>query len=271
MKLAVVQITSGTEVAPNLRRAGELLAEAAAEGAQLALLPENFAFMGRDGQDRRQVVETPGQGPVQDFLANAAARHGMTVIGGSHPLALPGAERAGQACLAYGPDGTALARYDKIHLFDVDLPGGGDSYRESRHLAPGREVVVVDTPAARVGLSICYDLRFPELFRRMAAQGAQVMVVPAAFTAPTGQAHWEVLLRARAIENQCVVAAAGQWGRHENGRETWGHSLVVDSWGGVLAQREHGEGVAIADIDFDQQRQLRERFPALAHRVLDRA
>ncbi|MFM1886621.1 MAG: hypothetical protein RL026_1778 [Pseudomonadota bacterium] len=270
MRLAVLQMTSGCEVAPNLVRAGGLLAAAADAGADLAVLPENFAFMGRDSQDRSSVVEAPGAGPIQEFLAAAAQRHRLTIVGGTLPLRTQGEERAGQALLVYGPDGRCLARYDKIHLFDVVLPDG-ESYRESKHLAPGREVVVADTPAGRIGLSICYDLRFPELFRRLAAREAQLMVVPAAFTAPTGEAHWEVLLRARAIENQCVVAAAGQWGRHENGRETWGHSLVVDSWGRVLAERAEGEGIAVADIDFDAQQALRSRFPALAHRVLDRA
>jgi nitrilase len=267
MKVAAVQMCSGTEVAPNLAAAGRLLAAAAADGARLAVLPENFALMGRDDAARLAAAEDEGDGPIQDFLAGTAADLGIGLIGGTIPLRVPGeARRVAAASLAYGPDGLRVARYDKIHLFDVDLPGG-ETYRESAGIRAGRERVVAPLPPGSVGLSVCYDLRFPELYRSLAARGAVVLAVPSAFTVPTGEAHWHVLLRARAIENLCAVVAAGQWGLHANGRRTYGHSLVVDAWGQVLAERAEGEGYALATLDLARQARLREEFPALAHRV----
>ena len=269
MKVAALQMTSAIDVASNLATAARLLAQAAAAGAKLAVLPENFAFMGKRETDRQAIAEQPGDGPIQSFLSEQARSLGMMVIGGTIALRVPGEIRAAAASLVYGADGALQARYDKIHLFDVDLPNRDETYRESSGIAPGREVVVIDTPVGRAGLSVCYDLRFPELFRRMSAQGAQLFIVPAAFTVPTGRAHWDLLLRARAVENLCYVVASGQWGQHENGRETWGHSQIIDSWGEPCDCLPAGEGCVVADIDLQQQAALRARFPALTHRVLD--
>lgn len=267
MKVAAVQMCSGAEVAPNLATAAALLAQAARAGAALAVLPENFALMPREEAARLAVAEDDGAGPVQEFLAGTAMDLGITLIGGTFPLRVPGEPRVAAACLVYGPDGRRLARYDKIHLFDVDVPGGGGAYRESAGIRPGREPALAPTPAGPVGLTVCYDLRFPELFRRLGREGAALFSVPAAFTVPTGQAHWHVLLRARAIENLCAVVAAAQWGTHANGRATFGHSLVVDAWGEVLAELPSGEGLALASLDLPRQARLRTEFPALAHRV----
>ena len=263
-------MTSGLSVQRNLDTAQRLLQGAAAAGADLALLPENFAFMGRDEADKRAVAETPGSGPIQAFLAAQARDLNLTLIGGTIPLKVVGESRCAAASLVFDRQGRALARYDKMHLFDVDLPGRQEGYRESAGTVAGHEVVVAATPAAQVGLSVCYDLRFPELYRRMSASGATLLVVPAAFTVPTGEAHWDVLLRARAIENLCFVVAAAQWGTHENGRATYGHSLIVDHWGQVLERLPGGEGWVVAELDLERQAAVRASFPALAHRVLGR-
>jgi len=262
-------MTSGMDVAANLATATRLLESAAAQGAALAVLPENFAFMGRDEAAKRAIAETPGTGPVQDTLAALAARLKLFLVAGTFPLRVPGEARCAAASLVFGPDGCVFARYDKIHLFDVDVPGREESYRESAGTVPGREVVVADIAGLPVGLSVCYDMRFPELYRRMAGRGARLFVVPAAFTVPTGEAHWDVLLRSRAVENLAFVVAAAQWGQHENGRRTYGHSLVVDCWGAVLGRLPAGEGVVLVDIDLAAQDDMRNRFPALSHRVLD--
>lgn len=267
--VAAVQMTSADDVAANLAAARRLLEQARAGGACLAVLPENFAFMGRTEAERRAVVEPPGAGPVQDFLAASARELGLWIVAGTTPIAVTGDPRPANACLVYDAGGRLAARYDKIHLFDVDIPGKRESYRESTNAAPGRTPVVVDTPAGRLGLSVCYDLRFPELYRRLVAEGARFFAVPAAFTAPTGRAHWEVLLRARAIENLCFVVASAQSGVHANDRETYGDSLVVDFWGRVLDRLPRGEGVVLAALDHEAQRQARAGFPALAHRVLE--
>ena len=268
MRVAALQMTSGTAVAQNLATAQRLLERAARGGAQLALLPENFAFMGRSEADKRAIAEVAGAGPIQAFLAEQARQLHLTVVGGTLPLRVDGEARCAAASLVFDPDGRCSARYDKIHLFDVDLPGREEGYRESAGTVAGHAVVVAETPLARVGLSVCYDLRFPELYRRMTAAGATVLLVPSAFTVPTGEAHWEVLLRARAIENLCFVVAAAQWGSHENGRATYGHSLVIDHWGQVLERLPAGEGVVLADLDFERQAAVRAGFPALNHRVL---
>jgi nitrilase len=268
VKVAALQMTSGPEVAANLDTAARLLAQAAAAGARVALLPENFSFMGRHDADKRAVAEPDGAGPVQDFLARSAAQLRLCIVGGTTPLASVPGERVAAACLVYDEHGRRLGRYDKIHLFDVDLPGRAESYRESANIAPGSRAVLVPTPAGLLGLSVCYDVRFPELFRQMAAAGAQWFTVPAAFTVPTGQAHWETLLRARAIENLCYVVAAAQWGRHASGRDTYGDSLIVDYWGKVLQRRAEGEGLVVAELDLEAQAATRRNFPALSHRVL---
>ncbi len=265
--VAAVQMTSGNDRDANLATAERLLQSAASRGARIAVLPENFSLMPVRDVERRAHAEADGSGPVQDFLARTAMRLGIWIIAGSVPLTQASGERSAQACLVYNAKGARAARYDKIHMFDVDLPDRSESYRESAHMAPGNQVVTVDTPAGRLGLSICYDVRFPELYRRLEAAGAQWLIVPAAFTATTGAAHWETLLRARAIENLCYVVASAQWGTHPNGRQTWGHSLIVDYWGRVLTQLAEGEGVITAAIDRDAQAAARRKFPALAHRV----
>ena len=268
MSIAAIQMTSGADVAANLAVAGDLLQQAARSGARLAVLPENFAFMGLKDADKLAVAEAPGEGPIQERLAELASRLGLWIVAGTIPLKVADSARVAQASLVYDAAGQQRARYDKIHLFDVDLPGRKESYRESENSEPGRQPVVVDTPLGRVGLSVCYDMRFPELYRQLSAQGAQILLMPSAFTVPTGQAHWEVLLRARAVENLCYVVAAAQWGRHPSGRETYGDSLVVDFWGRVLARRAQGVGIVSAKIDLAAQAEARATFPALRHRVL---
>jgi predicted amidohydrolase len=268
MKAAALQMTSGPDVAANLAQARLLLEEAQAGEAQLAVLPENFAFMGMHDADKRAVGEAEGTGPIQDFLAETARRLKLWVIAGTVPLRVAGDARVAAASLVYDAAGNRVARYDKIHLFDVELPERAESYRESTTMAPGRTPVVVDTPIGCVGLAVCYDVRFPELFRQLSAAGAQVLVLPSAFTAPTGRAHWETLLRARAIENLCHMIAPAQSGFHPNGRETYGDTMIVDHWGRILARLPRGRGCVIAEIDLIRQAEVRKSFPALAHRVL---
>ena len=268
ISVAALQMCSGEGREANLASAGRLLALAAARGARVAVLPENFSMMAQRDADRRALAEADGAGPVQEFLAQQARALQLWIVAGSVPIANAPGERTAQACLVYDERGERVARYDKIHLFDVDIPERNESYRESAHMAPGNRVVTLATPAGRLGLSICYDLRFPELYRQLQGAGAQWLVVPAAFTAPTGEAHWEPLLRARAIENLCYVVASGQWGEHPNGRRTWGHSMIIDYWGRIQAQLADGEGVITAAIDLVAQAEARRNFPALGHRVL---
>jgi len=270
MKVAAVQMTSGVDVAGNLSTARRLLREAAGAGARLVALPENFALMSRQERDKRAIAEPDGAGPIQDMLSAAARELEITVVGGTMPLLVPGETRVAAASLVYGPDGNRIGRYDKIHLFDVNVPGAAESHRESAGMTPGREVVVVPTPVGRVGVAVCYDLRFPELFRQMIDQGADFFVVSAAFTVPTGEAHWSLLLRARAVENLCHLVASAQVGEHENGRRTYGHSAVIDCWGAEIAGLPAGEGVAVGEIDLARQARVRSEFPALEHRVLGR-
>ena len=274
MKVAAIQMTSGPDVTANLEQARSLLEDAAARGAGLAALPENFPFMGLRDADKRAVGEAEGSGPIQDFLASTALRLRMTIVGGTVPLHAGTDGRVAAASLVYGPDGERIGRYDKIHLFDVDIPGGagvesGGSgrYRESAHVAPGSGAVVVETPAGKLGLSVCYDVRFPELYRSLSASGAQILSIPSAFTSPTGRAHWETLLRARAIENLCYVIAPAQSGFHPSGRETYGDTMIVDHWGRVLQRLPRGRGSVLADIDLGAQAEVRRNFPALQHRV----
>ena len=266
--VAALQMCSGEDRAANLESAGRLLESAAARGARVAVLPENFSMMARRDADRRALAEADGSGPVQAFLARRARELGLWIVAGSVPVANAPGERIAQACLVYDPHGERAARYDKIHLFDVDLPERQESYRESAHMAPGQAIVALDTPVGRLGLSICYDVRFPELYRRLLDAGAQWFVVPAAFTAVTGAAHWEPLLRARAIENLCFVVASAQWGEHASGRHTYGHSMIIDFWGRVLAQQDRDDGVIVAPLDLAAQAEARRSFPALTHRVL---
>jgi predicted amidohydrolase len=268
VKVAALQMTSAADVALNLVVAAQLLSEARAAGARVAVLPENFSFMGVRDVDKRAIAEPDGDGPVQNFLSQQARELGLWIVGGTTPIAQQPGGRVAAACLVYGDDGRRAARYDKMHLFDVDIPGKAESYRESNNTAPGAHAVLVPTPAGLLGLSVCYDMRFPELYRQLSAAGAQWFSIPSAFTVPTGRAHWETLLRARAIENLGFVVAAAQWGRHASGRETYGDSLVVDYWGSVLARLEGGVGVVIAQLDLAAQAETRRNFPALTHRLL---
>jgi nitrilase len=266
MKIAALQTVSTTDVDRNLEAAARLIGEAARAGAELAALPEYFCLMGLRDDDKLAAAEAPGDGPIQTFLAAQAKAHGLWLIGGTLPLqtAIPG--RARNASCVYAPDGTLVARYDKIHLFRYD--NGRENYDEARVLDAGDDVVALQAGPLRVGLSVCYDLRFPELYRRLCTPPCDLLSVPAAFTYTTGRAHWELLLRARAVENQCYVIAPAQGGQHENGRRTWGHSMVVDPWGDVIAVRREGEGVVLADLDARRIASVRQQLPALTHRRL---
>jgi len=267
-KVAAIQMTSGHIVAENLTAAAALLTEAKDAGADIACLPENFCFIGLKDADKLAVAEADGNGPVQQFLSDTARRLKMWILGGTIVLRGDTPARVANSSLLIDDAGKRVARYDKIHLFDVTIPGRNEQYRESSHVMPGREPVLADTPVGRLGLSVCYDMRFPELYRELVAQGAEWLAMPAAFTVPTGRAHWETLLRARAIENLCYVVAPAQSGMHSSGRETYGDSLIVDYWGQVLSRLAKGTGVITADIDLGKQAESRVRFPALANRQL---
>lgn len=267
-RIATVQFASGPNVDANLSEAERLLHDAVRAGAELVVLPENFAMMGMADQDNLRIAESFGQGPIQQFLAEQAKRHGIWLVGGTLPLAADAPEKVRAACLVFDDRGACVARYDKTHLFDVRLKEGAEVYAESMTFEAGRDVVVIDTPFGRLGLAVCYDLRFPELFRRMLDEGAEIIALPAAFTALTGQAHWEILVRARAIENLCYVAAAAQGGYHVSGRQTHGDSMIVDPWGTVLARLPQGAGMVHADLDRERLLNTRRTFPAVAHRRL---
>ena len=276
MKIATIQMVSGVSVPANLARAGVLLDAAAAAGAELAVLPEYFCLLGARDTDKLAVQEVFGQGTMQTFMAERARRLGMWIAAGTMPIRCEeatavGGERVFNSQLVFSPQGVCVARYDKIHLFRFD--NGRERYDESRVLQRGTRPCLFtltsrDGHTWQIGLSVCYDLRFPELYRLYAAQGAHLMLVPSAFTHTTGQAHWETLLRARAIENLCFVAAPAQGGLHENGRRTWGHSMLVDPWGVVLHDRAEGEGIDLAELDYAQLARCRSQLPALEHRVV---
>jgi deaminated glutathione amidase len=263
-RVAAVQTVSGGDVGANLRGIEPLVIEAAKRGAQLVLLPEYFGILGARAADKVAVRETDGDGPQQTFLARLAREHGVWMIGGTVPIATGDAERVRSASLAYAPDGRRVARYDKMHLFAFSQ--GEERYDEGKTIEAGSEPVAFDAPCGRVALSVCYDLRFPELYRRF--DQLALIVVPSAFTAVTGAAHWHVLLKARAIENQCYVLAAAQGGTHPNGRRTYGHSVLIDPWGEVLAERDEGPGVIVGDINPERIAQVRRELPALSHRRL---
>jgi nitrilase len=264
MKIAALQMVSTPDVDRNLQAAGRLLAQAADQGVRLAALPEYFCLMGRQDRDKLACAEGDGDGPIQQFLAEAARRHGLWLVGGTLPMATGQPDRVRNSCCVYAPDGQRVARYDKIHLFAFD--NGRERYDEGRVLEAGSMPVAFDADGLRVGLSVCYDLRFPELYRALMQPACDLLLVPSAFTYPTGQAHWELLLRTRAVENQCYVLAPAQGGRHENGRRTWGHSLVVDPWGEVLACQPEGEAVVSAELDLQRLAEVRRQLPALEHR-----
>ena len=268
--VAAIQMTSSHVVADNLASAGALLREAKDAGALVACLPENFSFIGLKDADKLQVAEADGDGPVQAFLSDTARRLNMWILGGTLVIRTNDSSRVANSSLLIDADGKRVARYDKIHLFDVTVPGRDEPYRESNHVLPGRSPVIADTPVGKLGLSVCYDMRFPELYRELVSQGAEWLAMPAAFTVPTGRAHWETLLRARAIENLCYVVAPAQFGTHTSGRETYGDTLIVDYWGQVLSRLAKGTGVITADIDLSAQAESRARFPALDNRQLGR-
>ena len=276
MKMAAVQMVSTTDVSRNLDAARRLVAQAAAGGAALVALPEYFCLLGQHERDKIALAEAPGDGTIQRALSAMAREHGIWLIGGTLPMRIEGeSDRAINACCVYAPDGALAARYDKMHLFSFKT--GNEDHDESRVLRAGDrpvafEAAVAPGAALRIGLSICYDLRFPELYRALGAPApCDLLCVPSAFTYPTGEAHWELLLRARAVENQAYVIAAAQGGRHENGRRTWGHSMIVDPWGVVLACLAEGEGVVSAELDRARIADVRRRLPALAHRRADLA
>jgi nitrilase len=263
-RIAAIQMVSAPEVAANLEAAERLIAEAAAAGARLAALPENFYLIGRHESDKVKVREPDGRGPIQDFLSGAARKYGLWVVGGTAPIESGDSGRILSASLVFDDSGRRVARYDKMHLFRFD--NGDERHDESRTLKPGERAVAVDSPFGRLALSICYDVRFAELYRSLGEFDATF--VPSAFTVPTGRAHWEILLRARAVENQAYVVAPAQGGLHASGRRTYGHTMVVDPWGEVLAERAEGEGVVLAEMDTDRIRQVRRSLPALANRRL---
>lgn len=265
-RVAAIQMISGPEVQANLEQARGLLEQAAAQGARLALLPECFAAFGNKDLAGIGAAEFDGSGPIRPFLSEQARRLGLWIIAGSIPLPAEPGGKPFAACLVIDDQGVQQARYDKLHLFDVDVPDGTRTYRESRDYVAGDRLVLVDTPVGRVGLSICYDLRFAELYLALRRQGADLLVVPSAFTAVTGAAHWDVLLRARAIETQCYILAANQGGCHPNGRETFGHSCLIDPWGSVLASLDSGPGLICETLDPNHLKRIREEMPVAEHR-----
>lgn len=267
-KVAALQMASGNNVSSNLLETERLAEAASKQGAELIVLPENFAFMGRTCSDANALREQPGDGPLQSFLSQLASRLGVWVVGGTIPLEADHAAKWRAACTVYDDRGRQVGRYDKQHLFDVNLVESDEQFVESESIEPGDRVVVIDSPVGRLGISVCYDLRFPELYRAMVDRGVEVVALPSAFTAITGNAHWETLVRARAIENLCYVIAAAQGGFHIASRQTYGHSMIVDPWGTKLALRERGNGCVLASIDPEFLQTTRRNFPCLDHRRL---
>ncbi len=263
-KVAAIQMASGPNITGNLNEARRLIANAAEQGARLVVLPEFFAIMGMTEQDKVKVREEPGKGYIQSFLSEVARQYKVWLVGGSIPLAANAPDKVLNSCLVFDERGEQVARYDKIHLFSLEL--GNERYDEARTIEPGSQVVVVDSPFGRIGLAVCYDLRFPELFRAM--KEVDIIVLPSAFTETTGKMHWEVLVRARAVENLAYVVAAAQGGYHVSGRETHGNSMIVGPWGQVLDRLPRGSGVVIAEVNPSYQASLRASLPALTHRVL---
>ncbi|MEQ1815757.1 MAG: carbon-nitrogen hydrolase family protein [Nitrosomonas sp.] len=263
-RVAAIQMASGPSVSANLEEAARLIEDAASKKAELIVLPEYFCIMGMKDTDKLTVREQPGDGQIQRFLSDTAKRLGVWLVGGSVPLASPETDKVYNSCLVYADNGEQVARYDKIHLFGLQL--GNEYYAEEKTIKAGSQVVTVDSPFGRIGLSICYDLRFPELFRMM--NKVDIILAPAAFTAITGKAHWEVLVRARAVENMAYVIAPGQGGYHVSGRETNGDSMIVDPWGVVMERLPRGSGAVVATIDPEYQTSLRANLPALDHRIL---
>ncbi len=265
-KCAAIQMASGPSVSSNLLEAEKQIAEAVKTGAKLVALPENFAMMGDREIDKVKIKEADGAGQIQNFLSSTAKKYGVWLIGGTIPIAGTDDNKVRAACVVYDDSGKRVARYDKQHLFDVNVPGTDEVYRESDSIEGGDQLLVLNSPFGKLGIAVCYDLRFPEFFRTMVTQGMEILVIPSAFTAKTGVAHWEVLLRARAIENLCYVIAPNQGGFHLNGRKTYGHSMIIDPWGLVLDCYKTGAGFVAADIDLDKLAKVRNAFPVLQHR-----
>jgi len=268
IKIAAIQMASGSNVGANLLETERLVAEAVGIGAAFITLPENFAFMGKSERDMLAISEVYGSGPIQDFLSQLAEKYNVWLVGGTIPLKTHNLDRVRSACLLFNAQGQQVARYDKIHLFDVHLIDVDEKYTESAAIEAGDSVVVVNTPFGKLGIAICYDLRFPELFRAMLDHGVEILVLPASFTTLTGKAHWEILVRARAIENLAYVIAAAQGGYHISGHETYGHSMIVSPWGTILAELPRGNGIISSTLDFEYQAVTRRNFPALDHRRL---
>jgi len=268
IKIAGIQMASGPNWNANMIESQRLIKLAANAGAKLIVLPENFAFLGLNETDKLAISEQLGAGPMQDFLAAQAAKNKVWLVGGTIPLETNNPKKIRAASMLYNDSGERVAHYDKTHLFDVHIIDSDERYVESETIEAGDQVVVADTPFGKLGLAVCYDLRFPELFRSMVDQGAELMVIPSAFTAITGKAHWEVLVRARAIENLCYVVAAGQGGYHINGRESYGDSMIVNPWGQILDRLANGSGYVIAEYDRDYLTSVRANFPVLEHRKL---
>ncbi len=268
LTISTIQMVSGSCLENNLKTAERLIIEAKKSGAQMVLLPEYFAIMPLNEQDKTDCVEKHLDGKVQRFLASLANQYSLWIIGGTHPLESDTSQRPYGRCYVFNPNGECVCWYDKIHLFDVNVNDKKGSYQESKYNKAGDKLVSFATPWGKVGLAVCYDLRFPELFRELTLQGVQLFLIPAAFTYATGKVHWEILLKARAIENLCFVVASAQGGTHQNGRETWGHSCIISPWGESLSSLAFGEAVATYTLDFNHQQKLRNEFPVLSHRRL---
>lgn len=268
-RCAAIQMASSPSISSNLIEAERLINEAVNADVKLVALPENFALMGQHESDKINQKEQDGSGPIQDFLANTAKRYAVWIVAGTIPIADPdNADKVMAACLIYNELGERVAKYDKIHLFDVHIPGSDEVYRESDTISQGNKPLVIDSSFGKLGIAVCYDLRFPELFRTMQQQGMEILILPSAFTHKTGAAHWELLLRARAVENLCYVIAPNQGGFHVNGRQTYGHSMIVDPWGAVMDCHKSNAGFVTADIDLARLHKTRESFPVLQHRQI---
>ena len=270
LRVATIQMVSTDDLDSNLAQAAGLIKEAANQGARFALLPEYFPVMSDDETAKIGIGEIHGQGPIQEFLANQAEQNGLWLMAGTFSLQSDEANRVYNTCLLFNPEGLCSHRYDKIHLFDVQVGDEEEEevYNESDTIVPGSNIVVADTPLGNIGMTVCYDLRFPELYRELSRRRAEIITVPSAFTYVTGKRHWELFLRARAVENLCYVIASNQGGQNTETRRTWGHSMIIDPWGDVLCSLEEGPGVACADIDLTRVHELRRSFPALEHRVI---
>lgn len=265
--VAVADMASTASVEDNLSVVQTLMEEAASQEIQLVVFPENFAFMGVQDADKSSIAEVYNKGPIQEYMQKLAKHYGIWIIAGTLPLKTTGT-RTRSASLVYDDQGICVARYDKIHMFDVQV-GAGETYRESLTIEPGNEVIIADTPVGKIGLSVCYDLRFPELYRKMAERGAQIFSIPSAFTAVTGRAHWEILLRARAIENLCYVLAPNQGGTHANGRKTWGHGMIIQPWGEIETEITESPALGVGKIALDELLEIRNKFPCLQHQVFN--